>query len=111
MEVLGFMDNNASIKEFGGLKRLEMEELRKQDSYDFVVICSVFYKEIYRQLVDEGGPEKILHDPIVKSKTYEVWQLDLFKRKWQEFLDREKRPEVIVSGISYPITAMELIRG
>ncbi len=102
VEVLGFMDNNASIKEFGGLKRLEMEELRKKDRYDFVVICSVFFKEIYRQLVGGGvKPEKILYDPMLRSRHYEVWQLDLFKRKWQEFLEREKRPEIMVSGISY----------
>lgn len=99
-EVLGFLDNNSDIREFEGLEALEKEQLRTI-GYDYVVICSVSCREIYRQLTDMGvGKEKILVDPVFKAEQYRLYKANFFRKKWKDLLAREK-PEIFISGISY----------
>lgn len=100
VEVMGFLDNNSNIKEFEGLQALEKDSICQYD-YDYIVICSRSYEEIYKQLLRMGGDvEKILVNPIPKAQTYSSYQDNVFERKWN-VLTKRNRMEIFISGISY----------
>lgn len=100
VEVQGFLDNNPSIKEFEGLKALEIDHIDKYE-YDFIVICSRSYDEIYNQLLGLGvESDKIVINPIPKAQMYFIYQSDFFARKWNALAKRRKI-EIYISGISY----------
>lgn len=100
VEVLGFLDNNPAIKEFEGLQALDKNKIHEED-YDYIVICSHSYKEIYAQLLSmDVNSEKILDNPIPKAGIYSLYQADFFARKWNALLQHRKM-EIYISGISY----------
>lgn len=99
-KVQGFLDNNPDIKEFEGLRALEIDSL-DQYEYDFIVICSRAYEEIYHQLRGLGVErDKIIVNPIPKAQKYFIYQSDFFARKWRALENRSKI-EIYISGISY----------
>ena len=90
VEVLGFLDNNPAIKEFEGLQALDKNKVYEED-YDYIVICSRSYKEIYNQLLSMGiNSEKILDNSSHKAEIYSLYQSDFFARKWKALLQRRK---------------------
>lgn len=100
VEVLGFLDNNPDIKEFEKLRALEIDDIY-QNNYDYIVICSRSYEEIYSQLLGLGvASNKIVVNPISKAQMYFIYQSDFFARKWDALAKRHK-VEIYISGISY----------
>lgn len=74
-EVIGFLDNNQNIKNFEGLSPLKKENIREY-KYDFIVICSISYREIYKQLISMAVEEsKILVNPVPRAQIYEIYKL------------------------------------
>mgnify|MGYP001089843523 CR=1 FL=1 len=100
VKILGFFDNDPKITEFEGLHALDKENI-EQYEYDYIVICSVYYKEIYKQLISLTVDEsKILINPVSKAQSYQIYKADFFVNKWRKLLKR-KKPEIFISGISY----------
>lgn len=101
-EVIGFLDNNQNIKNFEGLSPLKKENIREY-KYDFIVICSISYREIYKQLISMAVEEsKILVNPVPRAQIYEIYKLNFFERKWNILLGEVcKKPKIFISGISY----------
>ena len=100
VEVIGFLDNNPAIKEFEGLRALDKNKIHEED-YDYFVICSRSYKEIYAQLLSMGvNSNKILDNSYQKAEIYSAYQSDFFMKKWNALLQRRKI-EIYISGISY----------
>lgn len=98
--IIGVLDNNPEIESFGGLPILEKCKLSTYD-YDYIVICSTYYDEIYEQLIHMGvSTQKILEYSFFKSERYHMYILDFFAKKWKQ-LERQNSPEVFISGISY----------
>lgn len=101
VKIIGFLDNNPDIKEFEGLNALEKEKIGEYE-YDYIVICSVYDKEIYRQLIGMSvEASRILMNPVLKAQSYEIYKHNFFKRKWISLLGRAEKPELFISGISY----------
>ncbi len=100
VEILGFLDNNPDIKEFEGLYALEKENIKDYD-FDYIVICSIYYKDIFQQLISmEVEKSKILINPVSKAQSYQMYKADCFMSKWRSLLE-SKKPEIFISGISY----------
>lgn len=99
VEIIGFLDNNVAIREFAGLKALSIEKIEEYD-YDFIVICSIYYKEICQQISNRVEKEKILINPTPKTMRYWIYKMNPFETKWNKLLTQEKN-EIFISGISY----------
>ncbi|MBO5144618.1 MAG: hypothetical protein J6C19_03660 [Lachnospiraceae bacterium] len=98
--IIGVLDNNPAIKEFEGIPVLEKKHISTYD-YDYIVICSIYYEEIYRQLLHMGiSAYKILEYSFFKSERYRIYRADFFAGKWR-ILEKREKPEIFISGISY----------
>lgn len=100
VEIIGFCDNNFGEESFLGYPIIGREYLRKYD-YDYIVICSIYHQEIYNQLLSLGiMKEKILIWDFQKTERFRIYKENFFQKKVDELLGG-KKPEVIISGISY----------
>lgn len=94
VKVLGFIDNDISKAgmKYYGLEVILPDEINKY-SYDFILITSMYYVDIYKQLIDLNiNKEKIINGLFVLEPSY-------FKINRKEL--QGSMCEFIITGLSY----------
>jgi hypothetical protein len=100
IEIAGFCDNNTSVSRFENFEVLNWKDLNDL-SFDYILICSIYFEEILKQLIDYGiARKKVLVYSFWKSERYRIYKEDFFKTKYKKMVMKGS-PEVMISGISY----------
>ena len=100
VELIGFLDNHSTESFFQGYKILD-KAIIKECEYEYIVICSIYFREIFEQLISLGiKKEKILVYSQNKAERYWLNEENFFEKKWR-IIEKKGNFNIFISGISY----------